>query len=227
MGWVRGKGREDGKYFTLEIVAERCTVIRGEVPAGDDVDPASCRAGMSSFPQRSDCCASIGSRIRWISAGSVLGAHAIRRRFTHPLSACRCGSPATLIMKNSSRLLEKMETNLIRSMRGWTGAQASERTLRLNSSQESSRLMKQRTDKTGLAESPVFPESSVFSCLPVPPAILLTGFHIIIEKENLKLTRESREDSARADGRECSLPGTYSPGFIRYFSLPCRGGYRR
>ena len=84
MGWVQGKGREDGKYFTLEIVAERCPVIRGEVPAGDDVDPRllQSRDEVLSPEVRLLC-------KHWFKdpvdlCQLVLGAHAIRRRFKHP-----------------------------------------------------------------------------------------------------------------------------------------------
>ena len=46
----------------------------------------------------------------------------------------------TRIMKNSSRLLVKMDTNFIRSSRGTVSSVASESTRSLNASQDSSRF---------------------------------------------------------------------------------------
>ena len=61
-------------------------------------------------------------------------------RSTMPAATC-CLSPATRTWKNSSRLLLKMPRNLSRSSSGVRGSSASWSTRRLNSSQESSRLM--------------------------------------------------------------------------------------
>jgi len=84
MGWIQGKGREDGKYFTLEIIAERCPVTREEVPAGDNVDPCLLQSRDEFLsPEVGLLCK------HWFKdpvdlCQLVLGAHAIRRRFTHP-----------------------------------------------------------------------------------------------------------------------------------------------
>ena len=53
-----------------------------------------------------------------------------------------CFRPATRIMKNSSRFDATIDRNFSRSRSGTEGSRASSRTRLLNSSQDSSRLMK-------------------------------------------------------------------------------------
>ena len=65
-----------------------------------------------------------------------------RRR---PVSTCPT-RPATRTMKNSSRLLAEIDRNRSRSSSGWFGLAASSSTRRLNSSHDSSRLMKRSSD---------------------------------------------------------------------------------
>ncbi len=101
--------------------------------------PSAASAGWSSRVQ-SLACVAVNSRTRSRIEASVASGVAPSGDRTVIPDAAWPASPATRIMKNSSRLDEKIEQNLMRSSSGTSGSAASSRTREFMSSHESSRF---------------------------------------------------------------------------------------
>ena len=135
----RREDREDvGVEVGVELLPVRPAVGRPELRMEHHPVIGQCRQHL--VMQAARCCRDQLPDRRADGASCSSGVMPSAVRSTMPAATC-CFSPATRTRKNSSRLLLKMPRNLSRSSSGVRGSSASCSTRRLNSSQESSRLM--------------------------------------------------------------------------------------
>ena len=141
-GWPgpTASGVSTGKIWWANTRFELRALGLGRVLDGADDDPLGGQRGAEVLPPEPRL---LGRELdRALADLGRASAAACGRRATEPATRTRPGraAPATRTMKNSSRLLEKMPQNLMRSSSGSFGSAARSSTRAFRSSQESSRF---------------------------------------------------------------------------------------